>query len=75
MRVDPIDQLRRENPVPDPLPAPPIEPLLLRIDEEPAIVPFLTRRLADLDRRPRPNAGGLVTALVVAVTLVIGGGG
>lgn len=73
-----MDQLRDANPLPTPLPAPPIDPTLTRLDESgpepPAPPPPACRRLTSrLFERPAgwavPAAGVLTTIAVVAVAL------
>ena len=65
MSDDVLEQLRRENPVPEQMPALPIEPLLARLDADPpsrAIGGRGTRRL----RQALPVALSVVVVLAVA---------
>ncbi|MFZ0042057.1 MAG: hypothetical protein WAK93_12180, partial [Solirubrobacteraceae bacterium] len=61
MPDDVLERLRRANPVPDDLPAPPLEPLLDRLEVTPA-------------RPPARRLGGVVgLSLAVAVVVLVGG--
>ena len=62
-----IDAVRRANPYPAELSAPPIEPLLRRLHEEPS--PARWRRRA---RIPHPSVGGAIATLSVVVAVGIG---
>ncbi len=57
--------IRRVNPVPDGLPAPPIEPVLRRLDQELA-VPDSARRRPGL-----PSLGGVMAALAVVTAVAV----
>lgn len=60
MNDDALDQLSRENPVPGPLPPPPIEPLLARLGGRPPD-----------RRRSRLGPAGLVLGICVAVAVAL----
>jgi hypothetical protein len=85
MRDDVIDELRLENPVPGPLPAPPIEPLLDRLDASegaarPGLDPAPSGRSSRGPGRRGPpglgriSFGGMVTAFAVvgAIAIAVG---
>jgi hypothetical protein len=77
MGVDALEQLRRENPVPEPMAMPPIEPVLRRLDDELPVVaersgarPPTSRRII----RALPVALSVIVALVVAAMAITIGG-
>jgi hypothetical protein len=71
MRHDALEELRAENPVPETLAPPPLEPLLARLDEEPP---------SDRRQPPKPGAGRrrlwavapVLVGIAVAVAVAIG---
>jgi hypothetical protein len=64
MGDDALEQLRRENPVPGPMPGLPIEPVLRRLDDGPAAA------AARSSARPR-RARKVIRALPVAVSAIV----
>ncbi len=70
MSDDLVEQLRRENPVPERMAALPIEPVLARLDDEPATA----GRSQDGRRRSRRLSRVLPVALSVVVVLAVAGG-
>jgi len=64
MGDDALEQLRRENPVPGPMPGLPIEPVLRRLDDEPAAA------AARSSARPR-RARKVIRALPVALSAIV----
>jgi hypothetical protein len=64
MGDDVLEQLRRENPVPEAMPALPIEPVLRRLDDE------LSVAAARSSARPRP-ARRVIRALPVALSAIV----
>jgi hypothetical protein len=69
MSDDLLEQLRRENPVPERMAALPIEPVLARLDDEPATA----CRSQDSRRSTRRLSRVLPVALSVAVVLAVAG--
>lgn len=65
MNNDTINRLRRENPVPDGLPAPPIEPLLARLGPRPS-----GRRRSRLGQAAAVVGVGVAAAVAVLVVLL-----
>lgn len=75
MRHDALDQLRRENPVPDAVPTMPLEMMLRRLDEEPPAAISKSAAQQHGNRGPRSRThrvGAVVPALSVAVAIAIG---
>ncbi len=77
MRDDVIDELSLENPVPRPLPAPPIEPLLDRLDarhatDGPGLGSARQGRSSGPARRLAPWAGRISFGGVVSACAVVG---
>jgi hypothetical protein len=77
MGDDALEQLRRENPVPEPMPELPIEPVLRRLDDEPTAAAeqsSATPRAARRAIRALPVAlSATVVAAVAIVAISIGG--
>jgi hypothetical protein len=77
MREDPLDQLRRENPVTGPVPTVSLVALLRRIENEPAgsseraAAIGRARPFRESKRRPGRIAGGLWGGVSVAVALAV----
>jgi cytochrome c biogenesis protein CcmG/thiol:disulfide interchange protein DsbE len=68
MSDDVMNRLRRENPVPDTMPALPIEPVLLRLDDEPSSAHHRSRAATKGGRRV---IGSLTVALAVIVSVAV----
>ncbi len=77
MREDPLQRLARANPVPEPLAAPPIAPLLLRLDhvEQRGAAQTGFNRLpshgSQRSLRRRWNARGLVSGIATTLAVVL----
>lgn len=71
MSDDVLEQLRRENPVPERMPALPIEPVLARLDDEAATAARSRNRPRGARRLSRALPLALSVAVVVAVVGVV----
>ena len=69
MSDDVLERLRRENPVPERMPAPPIEPVLARLDNEP---PTAGERSSTGPRGARRAIRTLPAIASLAVVLAVG---
>jgi hypothetical protein len=69
MGDDALEQLRRENPVPEPMPGLPIEPILRRLDDEP---PVIAEPSSGSPRAGRRVIRALPVALSAVVVFAVG---